>query len=121
MNRFLRLTLSFSFLVLLSSCEKDETDYSLDVIVTVDGNVRAQNALVHIYAPVDNTFVDYYLYTDEEGKVSIQLPNKAVVEIVSSKPPYKGCTFAELDLGHKTVRLNMLLYNDENNGCRDNQ
>lgn len=121
MNRFLRTILSLCFLIALGSCEKDETDYSLDVIVTADENVRAANTLVHIYAPVENTFVDYYLYTDDEGMVSVQLSNKAVVEIVASKPPYKGCSFAELDRGHKTVTLNMLLYNDENNGCRDNQ
>lgn len=123
MVKFIRvLLLSCTGFFLFSACEKDDRDYALDLYVTVqDGTVRAQNALVHIYAPVDNTNVDYYLYTDEEGKVSITLKNKAVVEIVATKRPYKSCTFAELTRGVTSVYLDMTISGDPDSGCRDDQ
>ena len=108
-------------LALSPGCEKDERNYALDVYVTAQDSILAQNALVHIYAPVDNSFVDYYLYTNDNGKVSIELDNKAVVEIIATKQPYKGCAFAELDRGVTRVDLDMKLFSDENNGCRENQ
>lgn len=105
-----------------SACEEeDDRDYALDVFVTVRDTVLTQNALVHIYAPVDESTVDYYLYTDEDGKVSIQLKNKAVVEIVASRSPYKACTFAELNRGVTRVDLDMKLFSAVDNGCRENQ
>lgn len=109
-------------LFLASACEQDDRDYALDLFVTVeDGTIAAQNALVHIYAPVENTKVDYFLYTDEEGKVSVRLNNKAVVEIVATKRPYKRCSFAELERGVKTVYLDMKISGDPDSGCRDDQ
>lgn len=99
----------------------DNRDYALDVYVTIDeGEIKAQNVLVYITAPVENTFIDYYLYTNEEGKVSIELENKAIVEIVANKQPYKGCDFAELDRGVTTVTIDMKNIGSEN-GCRDDQ
>ncbi len=123
MTKFIRVfVLSCASFFLFSGCEKDDRDYALDLYVTVnDGKVKAQNALVHIYAPVDNTSVDYYLYTNEEGKVSVTLKNKAVLEIVATKRPYKSCTFAELDRGVTTVYLDMTISGDPNSGCRDDQ
>lgn len=123
MAKFIRVfVLSCASFFLFSSCEKDDRDYALDLFVTVnDGTVKAQNALVHIYAPVANTSVDYYLYTDEEGKVSVTLKNKAVLEIVATKRPYKSCSFAELDRGVTTVYLDMTISGDPDSGCRDDQ
>ncbi len=123
MPRFYRSILVLGLaLFLASSCSEDDRDFALDLVVTVeDGTIAAQNALVHIYAPVENTTVDYYLYTDENGKVSISLRNKAVVEIVATKRPYKSCTFAELERGVKTVYLDMTISGDPDSGCRDDQ
>lgn len=116
---FLLLCIAF---FLTSSCSQDDREFTLDLYVTVeDGTIAAQNALVHIYAPVDNTSVDYFLYTDENGKVSISLNNKAVVEIVATKRPYKSCTFAELERGVKTLYLDMTVSGDPDSGCRDDQ
>lgn len=112
-------------LILLNlSCEKDNRTYALDVVVSIDDSSRVSNALVHIAAPVDagaKPLIDYYLYTNEEGVVSIELQNKAVVEIVATKPPYKACGFAELDRGVTTTYIDLKPFNDENNGCRNNQ
>lgn len=123
MSGFYRSLLILSLpLFLASSCEQDDRDFALDLFVTVeDGTIAAQNALVHIYAPVDNTTLDYFLYTDENGKVSISVKNKAVVEIVATKRPYKSCTFAELERGVKTVYLDMTISGDPDSGCRDDQ
>lgn len=116
------LLLLSTALFLTASCSQDDRDFALDLYVTVeDGTVAAQNALVHIYAPVDNTTVDYFLYTNEEGKVSISLNNKAVVEIVATKRPYKKCSYAELERGVKTVYLDMTISGDPDSGCRDDQ
>jgi hypothetical protein len=123
MSKFYRslLVLGLAFTVLVS-CSKDDRDFALDLYVTVeDGTIAAQNALVHIYAPVDNSSVDYFLYTDESGKVSISLKNKAVVEIVATKRPYKSCSFAELERGVKTLYLDMTISGDPDSGCRDDQ
>ena len=106
---------------MFSGCGKDKEDYTLELSVTVQDSILAQNALVHIYAPVENTNLDFFIYTDEAGKATLTLANKAVVEIVSTKAPYKGCTFAEIDRDGIKVNLDMKLYNDENNGCRGNQ
>lgn len=123
MSGFYRSLLILSLpLFLASSCSQDDRDFALDLFVTVeDGTIAAQNALVHIYAPVDNTTIDYFLYTDESGKVSISVKNKAVVEIVATKRPYKSCTFAELERGVKTVYLDMTISGDPDSGCRDDQ
>jgi hypothetical protein len=123
MSKLIRLfTLSAFTALFFGGCTTDDRDFSLDLYLTVEGGtVAAQNALVHIYAPVDNTNIDYYLYSDDAGKVSITLKNKAVVEIVATKQPYKTCSFAELERGVKTINLEMILYNDVNNGCRDDQ
>tara|TARA_R110002050_G_scaffold110427_6_gene222660 strand:- start:9999 stop:10370 length:372 start_codon:yes stop_codon:yes gene_type:complete len=123
MSKLIRLfTLSTILVLFFGGCSSDDRDFSLDLFLTVeDGTVAVQNALVRIYAPVDNTTIDYYLYSDEDGKVSITLKNKAVVEIVATKNPYKTCTFAELERGVKTINLELTLYNDVDNGCRDDQ
>lgn len=123
MSKSIRLFgLTAFLLAFLGGCSTDDRDFSLDLYLTVeDGTIAAQNVLVHIYAPVDNTTVDYYLYSDEEGKVSLTLKNKAIVEIVATKNPYKTCTFAELERGVKTINLDLKLFNDVDNGCRDDQ
>ncbi len=120
-KRLLPWVLPLLFTALLLGCEKDKKNYRLDLTVTVQDSIKAQNALVHIYAPVENSFVDFFVYTDENGRASIKLKNKAVVEIVATKAPYKGCTFGEIDRDGTSVSLDMKLYNDENNGCRGNQ
>lgn len=123
MSKLIRLfTLSTILVLFFGGCTSDDRDFSLDLFLTVeDGTVAVQNALVRIYAPVDNSSVDYYLYSDEQGKVSITLKNKAVVEIIATKNPYKTCTFAELERGVKTINLELKLFNDVDNGCRDDQ
>ena len=106
--------------MVLNGCETDESDFTLEVRVTVDdGQVAAQNALVHIFAPVPNTTVNYYLYTDEDGMVSLTLKNKAIVDIVATKNPFRSCTFAEIDRGVNRVDLDMTIYGDPDSGCRD--
>lgn len=104
-----------------SSCEKEPDNYDLEVIVSVQDSIRVQNALVRIFAPIENSNVDYFLYTNEQGKVKVELDGKAVLDIVASKSPYLSCSFVELKPGLTTKRIDMTLSNDPNNGCEDNQ
>lgn len=102
---------------LFSSCEKDAQIYELTTVVTVDGGDRVQNALVHIYAPVSGAFLDYFVYTDDNGEVFIDLNNKAVVEIEAQKGSFKACGFAEINRGSNRVTIELKPFGDEENGC----
>lgn len=105
---------------LFSSCEKDEQIYELTIVVTVDGVDRVQNALVHIYAPVTNAFLDYYSYTDDNGEVFLKVDNKAVVEIVTAKGSFRACGFAEINRGENRATIDLKPFGDEENGCVTN-
>lgn len=108
-------------LFLATACEKDDRSYAADIIVTVNDTVRAQNALVHVFAPVEGSFIDYFIYTDEEGRASVEFLNKVVVDVVATKSPFRGCSFIEIERGVQTFKLDMKKFDDENNGCRGNQ
>lgn len=103
------------------ACEKDNRLYRAKIVVTVNDTVRAQNALVHVFAPVEGSFIDYYIYTNNEGEAEVQFLNKVVVDVVATKSPFRGCRFIEVERGDQVAYLDMRLFNDENNGCRDNQ
>ncbi len=101
-----------------SSCNQEIDSYKLEVIVTVFDTTEVQNALVHIFAPVDNTFLDYYVFTDEEGKASVTLDNEAVVEIVAGKTSFRGCAFAEVNEEFQKVRIDLKPESQASiNGC----
>ncbi|HAD98018.1 MAG TPA: hypothetical protein DCG19_11475 [Cryomorphaceae bacterium] len=119
MRKLLALTFIFSLiLVLSSSCNKDKDKYLLKVRVTVNDSIAIDNALVHIYAPVEATFVDYFLYTDENGETGdIRLNNKAIVEIFAGKGTFKGCNVVEVEQGPQVALVNMKSIDDPNNGC----
>ena len=121
MKKFLIGALALLVLGLSPACEEEPNNYDLEVIVTVQDSIRVQNALVRIFAPVENTNVDYFLKTNERGKVSVELEGKAVLDIVASKSPYLSCSFVELEPGLTTKRIDMKISNDPNNGCEDNQ
>ena len=119
MRKLLTLTFVFSLvLALSSSCDKDKDKYLLKVRVTINDSTSVQNALVHIYAPVEATFVDYFLYTDESGETGdIRLNNKAIVEIFAGKGTFKGCNVVEVEQGPQVAVVNMKSIDDPNNGC----
>ncbi|MEQ9261985.1 MAG: hypothetical protein RLP14_02375 [Owenweeksia sp.] len=120
MKKLLTLALLFSMTLMLSySCSKDDDKYLLKVRVTVNDTITIQNALVHIYAPVSPTFVDYFIYTDENGETDeIKLNNKAIVEIFAGKGTFKGCGFAEIERGPQVVVVDMKAPSQEDeNGC----
>ena len=100
-----------------SSCEKDTRDYELTVIVTVYDSVKVQNALVHVFADTQGSFVDYYNYTSEEGETHYKFDNKVIVEIEAGKSGFKACGFAEVDRGENVIRIDLKPYTDPHNGC----
>jgi hypothetical protein len=121
MKRTYSILLNFSLLLAFvfasSGCAKEETDYVLDLIVTTDdGDVRVSNAFVRVYAPVSNSFIDYYSFTNEVGELEYTFDNKVVLEIKSTKGSFKGCTFVEVEQGINTVYLDLKPFGVEN-GC----
>ena len=104
---------------LFSSCEKDPQIYELTIKITVDGTDPVQNALVHMYAPVNGAFLDYFSYTDNNGEVFLKLNNKAVIEIESKRGSYKACGFAEINRGVQTVYIDLKPFGSTENGCEN--
>lgn len=102
---------------LFTSCEKESQIYELTITVTVDGGAPVQNALVHIYAPVTNAFLDYFVYSDDQGEIFLELDNKAVVELEAKKGSFKACGFAEINRGTNNVSIELRPFGDEENGC----
>lgn len=106
-------------LLLLSatSCMKEEVNrYDLTIVITVDGDIRTQNALVHIYAPVAETFIDFFAYSDENGEIEVNLKNKAILQLVAQKGSFRGCNVAEINRGTQTVYVDVKPFGVEN-GC----
>ncbi len=111
------LGLLLSLVTTASSCKKEEGDYRLTVIVTVNDTTRVANAYLRIYAPVNNSSIDSYLNTDENGEVEMEFKNEAVVEIIGTKSGFRGCTFADIDRGDNIATLDLKPFGDTNNGC----
>ncbi len=120
MKKTLTLVALFGLFLMVSlSCSKKDDEYILKVRVTVNDTTSVQNALVHVYAPVEPTFVDYYGYTDEVGETGeFEFGNRAVVEVSAGKGNFKGCGFADVVLGVTTITVNMKPLDDEENGCQ---
>lgn len=124
MKRLITAITAFIALVtvgfLASSCEKDESEYRLTVVVTANETVKVQNADVRVFAPVSTTFIDYYDATDEKGETNYSFKNKVVVEIIANKGAFKGCTFAEVDRGSNIITIDLKPHGSEDNGCSPN-
>jgi hypothetical protein len=106
--------------LLMPSCEKDNSDYQLTIVVTANDSVRVQNANVRVFAPVTPTFIDYYDATDENGETHYSFLNKVVVEVIANKGSFKGCSFAEVNQGSNTVTIDLKPYGSDDNGCSTN-
>lgn len=101
-----------------TSCEKDTRNYDLTVVVTTYDSVKVQNALVHLYAPVSNTIVDFWYTTNEKGEAKFSFDNKVIVEIESAKGSFQACGFVEVNRGENTLYIDLKPYADRaHNGC----
>ncbi len=107
-------------MMLMSSCEKDNSKYKLTIVVTANDTVRVQNASVRVFAPVSPTYVDYYDATDERGETNYTFLNKVVVEVIANKGSFKGCSFAEVNQGNNTVYIDLKPHGSDDNGCSTN-
>ena len=106
--------------LLMPSCEKDNSKYKLTIVVTANDTVRVQNASVRVFAPVSPTYVDYYDATDERGETHYTFLNKVVVEVIANKGSFKGCSFAEVNQGTNTVYIDLKPHGSDDNGCSTN-
>lgn len=102
------------------SCEKKETTYRLTVEVTVRDSILVQNALVRVWAPLENSRVDEYRFTNEQGVVNMEFDSKMVLDIRAGKGSYKRCTFVELQRGDNFKRLDIIPITNDNTGCDEN-
>lgn len=101
----------------MNSCEKDQGDYNLTVVVTVNDTTRVANAFVRVYAPVSNTTIDYYDNVDENGEKNYSFDNEVVVEVIATKSSFRACNFAEVERGDNTVYVNLKPFGSNDNGC----
>ncbi len=104
-------------LLLTAGCSKDTRNHRLTVVVFADDDVKVANALVRVYAPVDNSFVDWYLRTNEKGEANFEFENDVVVDIIASKGSFVGCDFAQVKAGNNTVEVEIKLWGTDDNGC----
>lgn len=101
-----------------TSCEKDTRDYELTVVVTTYDSVKVQNANIHLFAPVSNSFIDYWYTTDEKGEAKFKFDNKVIVEIKAAKGSFQACGFAEVERGENTIYIDLKPFQDQaHNGC----
>lgn len=118
MKKTLTLFTLFAAMLIAFSCKKDNRPYKLTVQVYINDSLVVQNALVRVYAPVENSFIDYYSYTNGNGESEFEFPNKAILEIEAGKSGYKGCNYVELERGTRNVRVDMFYYTDPKTGCK---
>lgn len=111
------MTLLLGATLFLSGCSKDKQQHKLTVVVVADNDVRVANSLVRLYAPVENSFIDWYVYTNEEGEAEYAFENKVIVDIIASKGSFVGCNFAEVKEGENTVVVEIKPYGTDDNGC----
>jgi hypothetical protein len=115
-NRFL-LFLGISFMLAFAGCQKETDNYDLVVTATVYDSVKVSNALVRIYAPVKDTYLDYYQYTDEKGEARFIVDRKAVVEVIAGKGGFNACSFKELFNGGNSMTIDIKPFGTVDNGC----
>ncbi len=120
LGTFVVIIIFLAGLGITSSCEKDNSDYALTILVTINDTTRVQNATVRVFAPVSDTYIDWYSSTDENGELDYGFPNKVVVEIIANKGSFKACGFAEVDQGQNTVRIDLKPHGADDNGCSTN-
>ncbi len=109
--------LIFGAMLFFSGCSKDNLNHKLTVVVVADDDVKVANALIRLYAPVDNSYIDWYVYTNEAGEAQFEFPNKVIVEVIASKGSFVGCNFAEVEEGENTVQVEIKEWGTDDNGC----
>ena len=101
-----------------TSCEKDTRDYELTVVVTTYDSVKVQNASVHLFAPVSDSFIDYWYTTDDKGEAKFSFDNKVILEIEAGKGSFQACGFVEVERGDNTIYIDLKPFADRaHNGC----
>lgn len=111
---------ALSAIMLNVSCEDDLNTFNLEVTVTINEDVRVPNALVYINVPgipEDSSSVNLFKYTDEQGRATAKLKAESVVQVSASRPGYKSCKFIKINPGNNQVTLDLLAFNDAENGC----
>lgn len=104
-------------LLFFSGCSKNNSKHNLTVVVVADNDVKVANALIRLYAPVDNSYIDYFAYTNESGETSFEFEKEVVLEIIASKGSFVGCNFAQVKQGDTKVEVLIKDWGVDDNGC----
>jgi hypothetical protein len=106
----------------LFSCEKEAAKYPFTVIVQTEDGTRVQNAAVTATAPVANAIPNFTGATDENGMVSFEYDQEAVLQVQATKgenpPSFIGCNFVKLEADNTvTITIVLLPYDPASSGC----
>ncbi len=121
MKIFAKLTLVLLTLSLFS-CEKEAAKYPFTVIVEAEDGTRVQNVTVTATAPVANPIPNFTGATDENGTVSFEYDQEAVLQVEATKgsnpPAFIGCNFVKLEADNNvTITVILLPYDPASSGC----
>lgn len=120
MKQHLIQIFAIAALLLHVGCSDDLNEFKLEVTVTIEEDVRVANALIFINVPgipEEESAVNIFAYTDEQGFAQLELKAESVVQVSASRPGYKRCKFVKIEPGSNQVTLDLLAFNDAENGC----
>ena len=109
--------LSACFIML--SCAKDVDTYKATITIKSLGEIPIPNANVKLYVPVDRAR-EFLGTTDQDGRVSFEIPAKAYYDIRTFRGTFRGCGFVEFING-ETVEQTVYIrsWGDPLNTCFD--
>ncbi|TVQ77056.1 MAG: hypothetical protein EA358_07600 [Flavobacteriales bacterium] len=121
MHKLIAFSIFATTLIGLSSCSQDDRPYEITVMVTVQDSIPVRNALVRMFAPVENTIVDEYASTNEFGEARFVFDNKVFLEVHAVKGSWRKCDGVEINRGPQTMMINLYPFRDPRRTCSQQQ
>ena len=116
------LLIVISFVLLLSSCKKEDPKYPFTIQVVREDGRPLPNVYVNATADVPDAMPDFGAITNDDGVVSFEYDYEAVLKITATRgsnpPSWMGCNFVKLE-ADKTVSVIVVLqpYDPTQPGC----
>ena len=111
------ILLSACFLML--SCAKENTTYKANITVMSLSGIPIPNAAVKLTVPVVNAR-EFFDYTDQDGRVSFEVPDKAYYDVWTWRGSFRGCGYVEFIQGESVEQVVYIRpYGDPLNTCFD--
>ena len=122
MKKLLFYTFLASALFMTYGCEKPSNSYPFTIHVITEDGTPSANIYVVASAPVPDAIPFFSGETDQNGNVSFEYDNEAVLQIVATRgtnpPTFIGCGFVKLEMD-KNVVVTIVLqaYDPSQQGC----